>query len=330
MGSGELGQPPEDARADRPASPLERKPAGGSRERTQPRRAPAETQTRDDYGESIRSQGDPIPASTSPGHEARAGPAGAADKRPVERPAPHEPGDSERADPRGSGARADGSEERQEVRAAPADSVPSESARGAAQDEPAADIGLSRGEPDRAEALAADRETDDGPLWHFHADFKDSRTDFYLDQHGHFTPGPDDQPTGSRTGDAAPAERAGDLIANLEDAVPSRITGLLREIAEEGEHIPDADENLAGTVTNLTSRPAASAHAVVDTRVAVAPLERHETDTSTAMTGLVLLAALSLRGGQVGIHYWRHRKDSTGDQHRASDRAPDPADQELR
>lgn len=322
MGSGELGELPQDARAD---SPEERKPAAGRHERAQPRRAAAETQTRDEYGESMRSQGDPIPGSTgheSPAsHESPCSPA-AGDKRPVERPPPDEPGDRERAEPKGgdnqapggAGRRVDLDSEPAQEQPSPAESAPREAG---------ADSGLSPGDPDQAKAPADDPGTDNHPLWHFHADFKGAHYDWYL-------PGPDTQPTSAETRDAPPAERAGDLIANLEDAVPSRISGLLREIAEEGEHIPDADENLAGTLTDLTSRPASSAHAVADTRVAVTPPEQHETETGTAMTGLVLLAALSLRGGQAGIHYWLHRKDSTGDQHRASDRAPDPADQELR
>ena len=106
MGGGELGEVPQDARAD---SPEERKPGTGSHERARPRRAAAETQTRDEYGESMRSQGDPIPASTgqeSPAsHESPASPA-AENKRPVERPPPDEPADRERSEPQGSDSHA--------------------------------------------------------------------------------------------------------------------------------------------------------------------------------------------------------------------------------
>ncbi len=210
MGGGELGEVPQDARAD---SPEERKPATGSHERARPRRAAAETQTRDEYGESMRSQGDPIPASTgreSPAsHESPASPA-AENKRPVERPPPDEPADRERAEPQGRDSQGSDSQAG-DIRAGGGEGRRVDLASEPAQEQPplaeslpqeaGADSDLSPGDSDQAKALADDPGTEDHPLWHVHADFKGAHYDWYL-------PGPDTQPTIAETGDAAPAERA--------------------------------------------------------------------------------------------------------------------------
>ncbi len=327
MGSGELGELPPGSRGDRPASPERRKPGSDSQEHAQSRRAPAETQTREDYGESIRSRGDPIPAST--GREARAGPADDG-KRPVERPPRDEPGERDRNEPRGSdsqggdreGRRADPVSEPAQERLAPAENLPKEAD---------AESGLSPGDPDQAKAaLSEDRGTDGHPLWHFHADFRGTHTDWYMDQDGHFTSGPDAQPTAGETGDAAPGERAGDLIANLEDARDSRADRLTRELCEHADHIGDVTQDAIDDLTEVSSRPASSAHAAVDSRPTVSHLTHGETDTGTAVTGVILIATLMIRAFRQGLESFRQRKDEIGDKHRAGDRAPGLADQELR
>lgn len=330
MGSGELGELPQDARAD---SPEERKAAAGRHERARPRRAAAETQTRDEYGESMRSQGDPIPSSTadkSPAsHESSSSPA-ADDKRPVERPPPDEPGDRERAEPQGSDSQAADSQ--------PADSQPGDSegrrvdlASEPAQEqsplaesvphEPGADSDLSPADSDQAKALADDPGTDDHPLWHFHADFKGAHYDWYL-------PGPDTQPTNAETRDAPPAERAGDLIADLDDVRRSRADAFGWDVCEDAEHLPDAMQDLASPVKDFFARPPSSAHAVLDTRPVVTQLAHDETDTGTMLTGLTLLSILAIRAVRGTVQYLRHRKDEIGDQRRADDRPADPADRE--
>lgn len=349
MGTGELGERPQDTHSDTPASAADRRPAGGRQDRAQPRRGPAETQSREDYGEGMRSRGEPIPGSTGhdaragparTGHEARAGPA-SADKPPVERPPPDEPGDRERTEPRGGDTHAGDRGDRRadpvsgpaEAQPGSAESVRNDAPRGGAEDEPDAvadaATGLSPGNADRGEALTADRETESSPLWHFHADYKDAHTDLYLDQDGHFRPGPDAQPTASLTGDAAPGQRAGDLIANLEDPGHSRAEAIVRRICEEGEDLRDGVQDLTDTARDYFARPALSAHAAVDTRPTVTHPAHDETDTGTGLTGLVLLAALGIRGGQLAIECRRRRKDEVGDQQRSDDRAPDPADREL-
>ena len=176
--------------------------------------------------------------------------------------------------------------------------------------EAGADSGLSPSDSDRAKALADDPGTDDHPLWHFHADFKGAHYDWYL-------PGPDTQLTIAETGDAAPAERAGDLIANLDNVRRSRADAFAWDVCEDAENLPDAMQDVADPVKDFFTRPASSAHAVVDTRPVVTQLAHDETDTGTMLTGLTLLS-----------QYLRHRKDEIGDQRRADDRPADPADRE--
>lgn len=221
-------------------------------------------------------------------------------------------GDSRTGD--SEGRRVDLASEPAQEQPPPAESLPHEAG---------ADSGLSPGDSDQAKAPADDPGTDDHPLRHFHADFKGAHYDWYL-------PGPDTQPTIAETGDAAPAERAGDLIANLDDVKRPRTSELLREFGKEAENIPDAGRDLGDLPPEFLARPSSSAHAVVEFRPTMTQLAHGETDTGNAVTGLALLTALILRATQSGIDYWRHRKDAIGDQHRAGDRAPDTADREPR
>lgn len=60
------------------------------------------------------------------------------------------------------------------------------------------------------------------------------------------------------------------------------------------------------------------------------PLAHGETDIGTALTGVILVGALTIRAFRLGLESTRRREDEIGDKHRAGDRAPGLADQELR
>jgi hypothetical protein len=153
------------------------------------------------------------------------------------------------------------------------------------------------------------REAGDGAVWHLHSEFKDTSEDWYLDSGGAVVAGPDTGPRESVIGVAEPAERAGDLIADLDDIKRSRVNALSRRVCEEGLELPDAGKDAVGTVEGLFPRPPVSAYTTTDSGPAITQEPREGIDTGSAVTGIILVSILAVKAVQSGIRHWRKQKE---------------------
>jgi hypothetical protein len=275
--------------------------AGGPRDGVTAR-APAEVRTREQYAREVRGRGEPIPAGT---------------------------GRDEGTVPSGNPACPDGEAGHDVVGSYPAESgdrtayvpgIPASALPGGDIGDPQSQLAVrsdaARAGTDTALAAARDggsgqREAGAGAVWHLHSEFKGASEDWYLDAGGAVVAGPDTGPRENVIGVAEPAERAGDLIADLDDVKRSWEDGFSRKVCKEGLELPDAGKNLTGTVEGLfpRPRPPVSAYTAADSRPAVTQVQREGIDTGSAVTGIILAGVLAIKAGQSGIRRWHKQKE---------------------